>query len=340
MPPPYTSPLARARVAPRVRSCDRRIQMLCGGAGGRPRRARSSGRTAHLLSPPACVVPQGVPQGRGRAPREGYSRDHGAGRLCFSSPHPAPVAEGCYSPTSLPAFLAPPAPPHTRRFLGGSLDARLLSRCAPASLQMRANAVSPILLLLNIGGARGLVPAPVAPLMRRTHFRQRPVVELAKLPHTSRTSRRIVMQVAEPPCSCLCSSFRSSFRPTPRSAPQYRAPRLLWARWLASGWRPPLPVLLSTRPFCSAVPRTRSRRTHVSGSARAIPCPPQPCTPPALLPRRRFCHVAPPSQSAADGLASMDEVRARALYEVRARASRLHPVPSPAVSPAVLLSCS
>ena len=74
------------------------------------------------------------------------------------------------------------------------------------------------------------------------------------------------------------------------------------------------------------------------GAARAIPCPPQPCTPPALLPRRRFCHVAPPSQSAADGLASEDEVRARALDEVRARASRLHPVPSPAVSH--LQSCS
>ena len=128
--PPSPRAPCRARVAPRVRSCDRRIQMLCGGAGGRPRRASSSGRTAHLLSPPACVVPQGVPQGRGRAPREGYSRDHGAARLCFSSPHPAPVAEGC-SPTSLPAFLAPPAPPHTRRFLGDSLDARLLSRCAP-----------------------------------------------------------------------------------------------------------------------------------------------------------------------------------------------------------------
>ena len=28
-------------------------------------------------------------------------------------------------------------------------------------------------------------------------------------------------------CSCLCSSFRSSSRPTPRSAPQYRAPPLL-----------------------------------------------------------------------------------------------------------------
>ena len=181
--PPSPRAPCRARVAPRVRSCDRRIQMLCGGAGGRPRRARSSGRTAHLLSPPACVVPQGVPQGRGRAPREGYSRDHGAGRLCFSSPHPAPVAEGCYSPTSLPAFLAPPAPPHTRRFLGDSLDARLLSRCAPASLQMRANAVfAPILrrlawlLFLNmVPGARGLALASMmAPLMRRTHIRRQP----------------------------------------------------------------------------------------------------------------------------------------------------------------------
>ena len=33
------------------------------------------------------------------------------------------------------------------------------------------------------------------------------------------------------------------------------------------------------------------------GAARAIPCPPQPCTPPALLPRRRFCHVAPPRRA-------------------------------------------
>jgi len=40
-----------------------------------------------------------------------------------------------------------------------------------------------------------------------------------------------------------------------------------------------------------------------------LPCPPQPCTPPALLPRRRVCHVAPPSHSAADGLASVDEVQ-------------------------------
>ena len=75
---------------------------------------------------------------------------HGAARLCLS----------------LPAFLAPLAPPHTRRFLGDSLDARLLSRCAPAPLQMRADAVSaPILrlawlLILNIvPGARGLALA-------------------------------------------------------------------------------------------------------------------------------------------------------------------------------------
>jgi hypothetical protein len=222
------------------------------GAGGRPRH-QLLGR-AQLGDPTSSHLPRAscrrVCQGAARTER--LLAHHGAARLCFSSPHPAPVAEGC-SPTSLPAFLAPPAPPHTRRFLGGSLDARLLSRCAPASLQMRANAVSPILLLLNIGGARGLVPAPVAPLMRRTHIRQPPVVEPAKLPHTSRTSRRIVMQVAEPPCSCLCSSFRSSFRPTPRSAPQYRAPRLLWARWLASGWRPP-PCLALHPPFLQRSP--------------------------------------------------------------------------------------
>jgi hypothetical protein len=223
------------------------------GAGGRPRH-QLLGR-AQLGDPTSSHLPRAscrrVCQGAARTER--LLAHHGAARLCFSSPHPAPVAEGCYSPTSLPAFLAPPAPPHTRRFLGDARDARLLSRCAPASLQMRANAVSPILLLLNIGGARGLVPAPVAPLMRRTHFRQRPVVEPAKLPHTSRTSRRIVMQVAEPPCSCLCSSFRSSFRPTPRSAPQYRAPRLLWARWLASGWRPP-PCLALHPPFLQRSP--------------------------------------------------------------------------------------
>ena len=107
---------------------------------------------------------------------------HGAARLCFSSPHPAPVAEDC-SPTSLPAFLAPLAPPHTRRFLGDSLDARLLSRCAPASLQMRANAVfAPILrlawlLILNmVPGARGLALASMVPRSRRTYigFHQQP----------------------------------------------------------------------------------------------------------------------------------------------------------------------
>ena len=119
---------------------------------------------------------------QGAARTERLLAHHGAARLCFSSPHPAPVAEGC-SPTSLPAFLAPPAPPHTRRFLGGSLDARPLSRCAPASLQRRANAVfAPILrrlawlLFLNmVPGARGLALASMmAPLMRRTHIRRQP----------------------------------------------------------------------------------------------------------------------------------------------------------------------
>ena len=111
---------------------------------------------------------------QGAARTERLLAHHGAARLCFSSPHPAPVAEGC-SPTSLPAFLAPPAPPHTRRFLGDSLDARLLSRCAPASLQMRANAVfAPILrlawlLVLNlVPGARGLALASLVPRVSKT----------------------------------------------------------------------------------------------------------------------------------------------------------------------------
>ena len=117
--------------------------------------------------------------------------------------------------------------PHTRRFLGDSLDARLLSRCAPASLQMRANAVfAPILLLLNmLPGARGFSLAPVAPLMRETHIRQRPVVEPAKLLHTGRTSRRIVMQVAEPPA---CASARPSVHhsvPLPASPLRPPVPR-------------------------------------------------------------------------------------------------------------------
>ena len=77
--------------------------------------------SSHLLSPPACVVPQGVPRGR-RAPR-GYSRI--MVRPASASAYPTlRRAEDC-SPTSLPAFLAPLAPPHTRRFLGDSLDARL-----------------------------------------------------------------------------------------------------------------------------------------------------------------------------------------------------------------------
>ena len=119
---------------------------------------------------------------QGAARTERLLAHHGAARLCFSSPHPAPVAEDC-SPTSLPAFLAPLAPPHTRRFLGDSLDARLLSRCAPASLQMRANAVfAPILrlawlLILNmVPGARGLALASMVPRSRRTYigFHQQP----------------------------------------------------------------------------------------------------------------------------------------------------------------------
>ena len=152
------------------------------GAGGRPRH-QLLGR-AQLGDPTSSHLPRAscrrVCQGAARTER--LLAHHGAARLCFSSPHPAPVAEGC-SPTSLPAFLAPPAPPHTRRFLGGSLDARLLSRCAPASLQMRANAVfAPILrrlawlLFLNmVPGARGLALASMmAPLMRRTHIRRQP----------------------------------------------------------------------------------------------------------------------------------------------------------------------
>ena len=59
----------------------------------------------HLLTPPACVVPQGLPRGAARTDR--LLAHHGAARLCLS----------------LPAFLAPLAPPHTRRFLGDSLDA-------------------------------------------------------------------------------------------------------------------------------------------------------------------------------------------------------------------------
>jgi len=98
------------------------------GAGGRPRH-QLLGR-AQLGDPTSSHLPRAscrrVCQGAARTER--LLAHHGAARLCFSSPHPAPVAEGC-SPTSLPAFLAPPAPPHTRRFLGGSLDARLLSRC-------------------------------------------------------------------------------------------------------------------------------------------------------------------------------------------------------------------
>ena len=270
--PPYTSPLARARGAPRVRSCDRRIQMLWlvpAGAHG----TSSWGAHTQLGDLTSSHLPRASCRRgcQGAARTERLLAHHGAARLCFSSPHPAPVAEGC-SPTSLPAFLAPPAPPHTRRFLGGSLDARLLSRCAPASLQMRANAVfAPILLLLNmLPGARGFSLAPMAPLMRKTHIRQRPVVEPAKLLHTGRTSRRIVMQVAEPPA-------RASARPSVHHSVPLPAPPPSTAHRVScgrGGWRLDgalLPVLLSTRPFCSAVPRTRSRRTHVSGSARAIP---------------------------------------------------------------------
>ena len=148
------------------------------GAGGRPRhqllgRAQLGDLTSSHLPRASC---RRVCQGAARTERR--LAPQGAARLCFSSPHPAPVAEGC-SPTSLPAFLAPPAPPHTRRFLGDSLDARLLSRCAPASLQMRANAVFALMLrqlswlLLNmVPGARGFAPAPVAPLKGSTLARQ------------------------------------------------------------------------------------------------------------------------------------------------------------------------
>ena len=149
-----------------MRSCDRRIQC------GRPRHSLGP----HLLSSPLTTsrVRRAAGGAKGPPRTERFLTHHGAARLCFNSPHPAPVAEDC-SPASLPAFLASLAPRHTRRFLGESLDARLLSRCAPASLQMRANAVfAPFLLawllILNmVPGARGLALASMVPRVSKTY---------------------------------------------------------------------------------------------------------------------------------------------------------------------------
>ena len=158
-----------------MRSCDRRIQC------GRPRHSLGP----HLLSSPLTTsrVRRAAGGAEGPPRTERFLTHHGAARLCFNSPHPAPVAEDCspaslpafLSPASLPAFLASLAPRHTRRFLGESLDARLLSRCAPASLQMRANAVfAPFLLawllILNmVPGARGLALASMVPRVSKTY---------------------------------------------------------------------------------------------------------------------------------------------------------------------------
>ena len=170
------SPRAPSRHALRP-ECGRAIGVSNASAG----RPRHSSRGAHSLGPHLLSSPLTTSRVRRAAggakgpPRtERLLTHHGAARLCFNSPHPAPVAEDC-SPTSLPVFLASLAPPHTRRFLGESLDARLLRRCAPASLQMRANAVfAPFLLawllILNmVPGARGLALASMVPRVSKTY---------------------------------------------------------------------------------------------------------------------------------------------------------------------------
>ena len=96
MGPPYTSPLARARVAPRVRSCDRRLQMLWlvpAGAHGTALGARTAWdlTSSHL---PRASCRRGC---QGAARTERLLAHHGAARLCFSSPHPAPVAVVAHS---------------------------------------------------------------------------------------------------------------------------------------------------------------------------------------------------------------------------------------------------
>ena len=68
---PYTSPLARARVAPRVRSCDRRIQMLWLVPAGAHLHGKTAERPPHPVGKSVAL----------RATGEG----------CWAPPHPEPL---------------------------------------------------------------------------------------------------------------------------------------------------------------------------------------------------------------------------------------------------------
>ena len=97
---PYTSPLARARVAPRVRSCDRRLQMLWlvpAGARGTALGARTAGdlTSSHLPL-------------RGKAERGGTTTGQRARR------RPAPGCCACFRSRSCWP-LGARLPPRLRR---------------------------------------------------------------------------------------------------------------------------------------------------------------------------------------------------------------------------------
>ena len=131
--------------------------------------------SSHLLSPPACVVPQGVPRGR-RAPR-GYSRI--MVRPASASTRPTLHQWRRTVRPQVCQLPSHPPPRHTPAVSSAIPWTRvnsILSRCAPASLQMRANAVfapfllACLLILNTVPGARGLALASMVPRVGKTHI--------------------------------------------------------------------------------------------------------------------------------------------------------------------------
>ena len=135
----HLEPLARARVAPRVRSCNRRIQMLWlvpAGAHGTALGARTAWGP-HLLSPPACVVPQGVP--RGRAHRE-VTRASWCGPPLLQLTPPCTGGGGLFAHkfASFPRTTRPAThPPFPRRFPGRASTEPLCTRVAADACECR-----------------------------------------------------------------------------------------------------------------------------------------------------------------------------------------------------------
>ena len=132
--PPSPRAPCRARVAPRVRSCDRRIQMLCGGAGARA--ARAAQLTSSHLPCASC---------RRGCHKEGAARPERATRAIMVRA----ASASAHPPCTVGGGLL-----FAHKFAGFPRTARILNMVPGA----RGLALASMM----------------APLMRRTHIRREP----------------------------------------------------------------------------------------------------------------------------------------------------------------------